>query len=134
MFRPSTRRRFLGLSALLTVAITILPIPAQSDNYEGVPIIISTGRDSFTAGDPLPCNVEVSAVPANITITSDPPGVVYYSGTLTSTTDTVIATTNSTATPGPVTVYLQVQGSSAAASDTTAVADSVPEVPPHGRQ
>ena len=62
-------------------------------------------------GEPVDCAYELTGGPANITVYSDPPGVVSYQGTVSEADGVVTLSTDPAAEPGPVTVYLTTDGS-----------------------
>jgi hypothetical protein len=57
----------------------------------------------------------------NVTVYSDPPGVVSYSGTVDGSSAVIPAAVAHDATPGPVTVYVETDGSTAVSATTTVV-------------
>lgn len=87
------------------------------------PIII-TGPKTFAPGDPLPCNVTLDGGPEQITIYSDPPGAVSFTGALNGATGTVQASTSASTTPGTVTVYLITDGATVVSTTTNAAVNA----------
>jgi hypothetical protein len=59
----------------------------------------------------------------HVTVYSDPPGVIYYSGTVTGSSAVISANVSPAAEPGPVTVYVQSGTSDPISTSTTVVRD-----------
>ena len=65
----------------------------------------------ITAGYAVPVSLSLEG-PAPVTIYSDPPGAVTYSGDVNSSSATVFAETSSDAPSGPIAVYVETDGAS----------------------
>jgi hypothetical protein len=82
--------------------------------YEPLGIV---AQDQLVPGQALPLNVTLEG-PSSITVYSDPPGAVQYTGNLDSSSGTINATTSSFVPNGPVTVYLETDGATVVATTT----------------
>lgn len=82
-----------------------------------VPAVVSPGQD-------IPCTVTFEAQPEtanakNVTVYSDPPGAVSYSGTVTGSSAVIPAHVSANAAPGIVTIFIQTDNSSPSTATTT---------------
>ena len=91
----------IAIFANLTIAVR------GNGDHEPIFLTVEAGA---VAGDPLLCDVQLDGGPAHITITSDPPGAVSFSGTLASGHEVVTAQTSPNAPSGPVVVTVQTDG------------------------
>ena len=119
VLRLSPRSKHTSVGALLlgTIAIFATLPTAVRGNGDHEPISIAVEETAF-ADDTLLCDVQLDGGPAHITITSDPPGAVYYEGTLATAHAVVEAQTSPDAAPGPVVVTVKTDGVQTA-SDVT---------------
>jgi hypothetical protein len=94
-----------------------------------VPAVVNPGQDLYCAvaleaqpesADPLGADVVAAeGAPKNVTIYSDPPGAVSYSGTVTGSNVVIPAHVAADAAPGVVTIFIQTDNSSPATATTT---------------
>jgi len=123
-FRRQSRRTALFATAgtCLVLLTTALSSSGSSRRglYEYQPVLLQV-PGTITPGQPAACTVELTGAPATITIYSDPPGVVSYQGTVSSTTETVQAATDANAAAGSVTVYVKTDGSQVAMTSCMAL-------------
>lgn len=136
-------------AAIAVTATTAICAPASFGSsrlratfWETDPIIFAVPT-TVTPDSQMNCGVEFSVAPTladpaalkssparaavsdtkHVTIYSDPPGVVSYSGTVTGSSATISATVSATAAPGPVTVYIETDGSAPISASTTVVSN-----------
>lgn len=124
-------RRILASSfttfSVAALCLLSMPVATSRTHYQGLLIVPQT---SITRGQALACNVQLEGSPENITIRSNPPGAVSYSGLMTSSTGTVYATTASTISVASVTLYLETDGATTVSA--TVAVDSAPHDGPGG--
>jgi len=115
----STRAAFALRILPVLLVLTMLPLTAVRGGVTFEPISLSSST-TFEPGSPLPCTVQLDGGPQNITIYSNPVGVVSYQGVI-SQSETVQATTNASASAGYVTVYVVTDGQVVRSALTRAV-------------
>lgn len=92
-----SRRRFFGAA----VVSAILAATAMAGHDE---VIHFTAPGTVTAGQNLTAGVAVNQAPMSVTFTSSPAGLVSYTKTLSSATETVSIPTSATAPSGSYTI------------------------------
>ena len=115
--RRPLRFRAAPLALLALTALVFSPHLAHSLT-EFQPIDIAT-EGELVPGEPLDCRIELQGGPATVTVYSDPPGAVSFSGTVTQATSVVQATTSEDIS-GPVTLYLVTDGATSVQTDVLA--------------
>ena len=150
LLRNQNRRKAISVVAAMTAAIAAtatICAPASFGSsrlraafWDTDPIIFAVPT-TVTPGSEVNCSVAFSDTETptpvgmksapkaatsetkNVTIYSDPPGVIAYSGTVTGSSATVSATVSPAAALGPVTVYVQTDGSDPISTSTTVVSN-----------
>ena len=150
LLRNQNRRKAISAVAAMTAAIAAtaaICAPASFGSsrlraafWESDPIIFAVPTtvtpdstvncgvafaDNPTPSDPAALkhanNNSAASDTKHVTVYSNPPGVISYSGTVTGSSAMIPVTVSPTAAPGPVTVYIQTEGSEPISATTTVV-------------
>ncbi|MES2459436.1 MAG: hypothetical protein V4671_02545, partial [Armatimonadota bacterium] len=100
----------------------VLAVPPTVGPGENLDCIIEFSEHGPETAEPETAVLSAASVDSrNVTVYSDPPGVISYSGTITGSSAVIPASVSSSATPGPVTVYVQSGDSDPISSHTMVV-------------
>ena len=113
-FRTSRTALMTAAASLFLLSATVVGSGPVRAVFGHEPIELQVG--ALFPGEPVACDIELTGGPANVIISSDPPGAVSYEGPVESATETVMADTDPNMSPGSVMVYLQTEGGSTTVS------------------
>lgn len=120
MNRRSPRAAVRYLIAAGAFALAVLSAAPVLSRTIIEPIEIDS-MTCFRIGDQVPLNIHLTDGPAEVLVYSDPPGAVSYYGTVSSSSEIVMADSDPNQAPGDVDVYVSTGGSAVASTTISAM-------------